>query len=159
MFQRKTIGKRRSPSRRHRKGLTGGTLVLFCLLVSCDQTATVGEREDAAIPSDASGLDTRAPTDVGVADARTVDVSAPDTGTSDAGSPDAGRRDGGIELVQCNNGCDGMVFFDCITAAEHTACRELCNTASADSVSAFVGCSPSSCDDDACWVEFQARSS
>ena len=45
-----------------------------------------------------------------------------------------------FEQKKCESACDGYKFFDCIGAAEHTACVDLCKSAPADKVSTFSGC-------------------
>jgi hypothetical protein len=53
-----------------------------------------------------------------------------------------------FDQKRCDNACDGYKFFDCISAAEHSVCVDLCKTAPADKVDAFSGCAKSGGDCD-----------
>lgn len=64
------------------------------------------------------------------------------TGAGEVGGPDP--------VVECQDACDTMEFFDCIDAAQHADCRELCTTASTDAIATFTACA-SGCQDDSCY--------
>jgi len=45
-----------------------------------------------------------------------------------------------FEIEICQDRCDSSKFKDCLTASEHSACRELCTTASAAARESFSRC-------------------
>lgn len=66
-----------------------------------------------------------------------------------------GEVGGGGDVTLCQSTCDQMEFFECIDASQHSMCRDVCTTASADSIDTFWACA-GGCEDDACYVEFLA---
>lgn len=53
-----------------------------------------------------------------------------------------------------------MVFWDCIDAAEHADCRDLCTTVEASVRDTFAACAANdACDDDACYAQMRGGSS
>lgn len=66
-----------------------------------------------------------------------------------------GEVGGGGDVELCQSTCDQMEFFDCIDASQHSMCREVCTTATAESIDTFWSCA-GGCEDDSCYVEFLA---
>lgn len=58
----------------------------------------------------------------------------------------------GDPSVACQEGCDSMHFFDCLTAEQHADCRSLCTTVDADTRDTFAACAESGiCSDSSCY--------
>lgn len=66
--------------------------------------------------------------------------NGPSSGTIDASVPD-------MTVAQCQNACDTASFFDCLSASEHTTCRDHCASASASVRQNFTSCSDNAASD------------
>lgn len=62
------------------------------------------------------------------------DADGFDDGDDDAGSDDTEA------ISDCRDACDTGQFHDCLTAAEHSDCRELCGTATSSARDSFNAC-------------------
>jgi hypothetical protein len=58
------------------------------------------------------------------------------------------------DVAGCQETCDHMRFFDCLTAEELSMCRSACGTASADSIETFESCARGSCHGPECFEVF-----
>jgi hypothetical protein len=58
------------------------------------------------------------------------------TTTSSGGSSGSSSFD----VMRCQSACDSLKFFDCLDAAEQSACRSLCSTAAAAKRDTFTSC-------------------
>jgi hypothetical protein len=74
-------------------------------------------------------------------------------GQSETTGGGGGGGTGPDPIEQCQSTCDDMKFFGCIDETQHADCRDLCTTASMDSIDTFVACA-FGCQDDACYQVF-----
>jgi hypothetical protein len=67
-------------------------------------------------------------------------------GTTSGGTTSGGTTSGGIDagndfdIKVCQSACDTLNFFSCVSAADHSACRDLCATAASAKRSTFSSC-------------------
>lgn len=57
------------------------------------------------------------------------------------------------DVSGCRQACDDLQFFECVDASEHSQCRTVCETASADAVETFKSCTMGLCDDNSCYLQ------